>query len=102
MVVIFSVRVSDGNFSTADANVSVACVDDGKLSGCDALDGVVSVDVEGAFRVSCVGRSACQYACPPAVGVANLEGHFDLSFGRPGVAGDEMEAGNVETPSVLQ
>ena len=102
MVVIFSVRVSDGNFSTADANVSVACVDDGKLSGSNALYGGVSVDVEGTLRIRVIGFGACQNAFPPAVGVADLEGDFDASFCRPGVAGDEMEAGNVETPSVLQ
>ena len=59
----------NGDFSRTDADATIARIDHSKLSRGNALDGVVTIDVETAFF------GACQDACAPAVGVTHFESH---------------------------
>ena len=59
----------NGYLSRTDADAAIARIDHSKLSRGDALDGVVTIDVEASFF------STCQDTCAPAIGVAHFESH---------------------------
>ena len=59
----------NGYLSRTDADATIARIDHSKLTRGDALDGVVTIDVETSFF------GARQDTCAPAIGVAHFESH---------------------------
>lgn len=84
------------DFARAEADASVGCVDDTELSGSNALDWVLAVDME-----STVGRAG-ENAGAPTIGVTNFERHIKSAFLWPRVARDEVEIGQIKGAAVLK